>query len=95
MKKALIPIVIIAAFIPVVAFAQSLPAPPPTTNIPALNDLTNWIGYLGALVYTHFLTALFIVVGLGLFSMLNPVISGLVILLAIAVGVYWWNKRKS
>lgn len=98
MKKVLIPLFIVAALMPIVAFAQSLPVPPtlPTSTAqpPSIDTITNWIAALGALVYGHILTVLFFVVGLGLFSMLPPIISGTLILLAIAVAIYFWKLWK-
>lgn len=90
MKKVIIPIVIAAVFFPLIACAQSLPVAPslPSNLTPDIATLQHAVALLGGIVFAHPLTILFVIVGIGLFSLLPSIVSGLIILLGIAVLVY-------
>lgn len=93
MKRAILVFFIIAAVIPAVVSAQPLPQPVqlPTSSLPDIQALTNWIGALGGIVYTHPLTALFVIFAFALFAALPEFVSVSVLLLLLAVAVYLWG----
>lgn len=93
MKRVILVFFIIGAVIPVVVSAQPLPQPVqlPTSSLPDIQSLTNWIGALGGIVYAHPLTALFVIFALALFATLPEFVSVSVILLLLAVAVYLWG----
>ncbi len=78
---------------PIIALAQAVPQPPhvASSSLPDLQSLTNGVAWLGMLVYTHPLTALFVVAALALFAALPEFVSASIVLLLLAVAVYLWG----